>query len=138
MGTSLRDQLDEALGELQAHQRKMVEIRDEMRKATATVRSKDRTLSVTVGSRGEVREIAFHGDGYRRMAPAELSATLIETLNQAGAELAGRVRGAFGPHQHVGRRIRESMTGGTELDEFLAPLVELMRGRDEKTEDDDV
>jgi DNA-binding protein YbaB len=132
MVASLHDQLDEAMRELHAFQGRMLETREEMRKTSVSVRSKDRTLTVTLGARGEVREIAFHGEGYRAMAPAELSAVLVDTLNEARSELTRKVRSAFRPHRDFGRKLRESMTGGSELDGFLAPLSELMRSRDDE------
>lgn len=129
MVASLHDQLDEAVRELRAFQARMLETREEMRRTSVAVRSKDRSLTVTLGARGEVRGIAFHGGSYRAMAPAELSAVLVETLNAAHSELAGKVRSAFREHQDFGRKLRESMTGGSELDGFLAPLAELIRSR---------
>jgi DNA-binding protein YbaB len=138
MVASLDDQLDGAMRELREFQRRMLATREEVRRTTVSVRSKDRTLTVTLGARGDVREIAFHGGGYRAMPPAELSAVLVETLNAARTELTEKVQAAFGPHRDFGRRLRESMTGGSELDGFLAPLADLMRSPgNEGTEESD-
>ncbi|WP_333769018.1 YbaB/EbfC family nucleoid-associated protein [Streptomyces sp. IBSBF 2435] len=129
-GRSLKEQLDEAMGELQEHQQKLATLHEELRKATATVRSKDRTLEVTIGNRGDVQEIHFHGTDYRMMAPVELSAVLVETIAAARREMAGKVNAAFAPLRGFGARLRESMAGGSELDDVMAPLRAMLRPAD--------
>lgn len=47
---------------------------------------KNKLLSVTVGGRGEIRDLTFRGDGYRELAPAELADLLVKTIERARVE----------------------------------------------------
>jgi DNA-binding protein YbaB len=124
---SLSDALSEhiagAMEEIRKQQRKLVELRDELRDVSVSSRSKDRMLTVTMGPGGEVKEIKFHTD-YRSMAPAQFSAVLAETINSARRELTDKVHGSFGPARVFGTRLRDSLTGGEGLDS----VIDMVRG----------
>jgi hypothetical protein len=44
---------------------------------------KNKLVTVTVTSKGELREMTFRGDAYRDLAPAELADLLVRTIEQA-------------------------------------------------------
>jgi DNA-binding protein YbaB len=127
MSSSMREQLDEAMDEVRAQQRRLQEARRKAAAATVSLRSQDRLLTVTVAGQGEVRDIAFHSTDYAAMAPAQLSAVLVETINTARAQLAEQVRATFEPLSTVGTALRSSMLGGSEAGDLMGAIRELMR-----------
>lgn len=93
-------------------------------------------MTVVVGAQGEVREFRFHDGSYRDLPPAELSALLVELVNAARREMAATVAREMGPLAGFGDALRESMTGGTELERMFAPVRDSAR-RGPSTMDDD-
>lgn len=68
------------LENLTEHQRRMSEI-------TGTAASQRKSVSVTVGSQGQILELKFPTDAYREMAPMELANVIAETFNAARAQV---------------------------------------------------
>ncbi|GJF32999.1 hypothetical protein KNE206_56990 [Kitasatospora sp. NE20-6] len=101
---------------------KMEEARRELEKATASATSKDRLITAKVGPQGQVVSLTFHNTGYREMAPVQLGALLTDVLNEARASMGEKVIASMKSFQGLGDILRDSMTGGTDLDELLAPL----------------
>lgn len=127
MSSPMREQLDAAMAEVREYQGKLLAARREAAEATVSVRSKDRMFTVTLAGQGELRDIRFHSTDYASMPPAQLSAVLVETFNSAREQLAAKVRGTFEPLSGVGAALRASMTGGSELDDVMGPLRDLLR-----------
>jgi DNA-binding protein YbaB len=122
MTTNYSEQITQSLERLREHQERMAAATAELQASTASATSKDRLVTAKVGPQGQVVSITFHTDGYRAMAPAELSAALVEVLNRARADMGERVIEAMRPFTGLGESLRASMAGGTELDTLLAPL----------------
>lgn len=57
--------------------------RRQVEEARITVRSADNLITVVVDGQGELVSITFNTSGWRRMAPAELGAALVKTVNKA-------------------------------------------------------
>ncbi|MER5431711.1 YbaB/EbfC family nucleoid-associated protein [Streptomyces sp. NPDC002588] len=55
--------------------------------------SRRETVKVTVGARGEVSALEFPTTAYRRMAPAELSEVILDTLAKARAKALAEAAG---------------------------------------------
>ncbi|RKT16551.1 DNA-binding protein YbaB [Streptomyces sp. 1114.5] len=122
MSNPFADQIAQAMAEMQTELARAEELQKEMFELTASVTSKDRLVTVKVGSQGQVVSMTFHTDGYREMAPAELAKVLTDTLNEARAKVGEDVAERIGRFDGLGETLRLNMTGGTELDEILAPL----------------
>ncbi len=67
----------------------------ELSEASTTVRSKDRSVEVTVGSQGELKRVKFLDDRYRTMEAAQLSAAIVEAAGKGRAVMARRVKDTF-------------------------------------------
>jgi DNA-binding protein YbaB len=67
----------------------------ELSEASTTVRSKDRSVEVTVGSQGELKRVKFLDEKYRTMEAAQLSAAIVEAAGKGRAVMARRVKEAF-------------------------------------------
>ncbi|WP_432990141.1 YbaB/EbfC family nucleoid-associated protein [Dactylosporangium sp. CA-233914] len=61
-------------------------VRERVRQSRTTMQDKEHLLSVTVGGHGELAELAFHGDAYRELAPAELADLIVKTTTAARQE----------------------------------------------------
>ncbi|MFE9426018.1 YbaB/EbfC family nucleoid-associated protein [Kitasatospora sp. NPDC006697] len=128
------EQIEQAMITLREQQAKLAETTRELQNATATVTTKDRMVTAVVGAQGQVVSLTFHTTGYRSMAPAQLGTLLADLLNEARADLGDQVLAAMRRFDGVGESLRTSMTGGTELEELLAPL-QAMRPAHLKAED---
>ncbi|GAA3185841.1 MULTISPECIES: YbaB/EbfC family nucleoid-associated protein [Streptomyces] len=114
MSPGFQDQVDQMMGRLAEHRDRLRETQERLAQETVKVTSKNRAVTVVMGTRSDVREIKFHGEQYRTMAPAELSRTLVQLLTQARAEVHAKVQSAVAPFTGFGDEVRESMLGGTE------------------------
>lgn len=122
MPTDYTEQIAEALAQVREQQEQMAKAAAELRAATASATSKDRLVTAKVGPQGQVLSLTFHTTAYRAMAPAELAAILVDTLNRARADIGERVTQSMKSFAGLGEALRSSLVGGSELDEVLAPL----------------
>ena len=120
MSTPLRQQLDEALAKLQVQRTRIQAASDQLAKATAAATSKDRAIEATVDNQGRLSALKLNGTGYRKLAPAELAARIVETVRsaqdaaarQAADALAGLLPTGLG--LGVGPSVRSD--GGWDID----------------------
>jgi len=118
MSTPLRQQLDEALAKLQVQRTRIQAASDQLAKATAAATSKDRAIEATVDNQGRLSALKLNGTGYRKLAPAELAARIVETVRsaqdaaarQAADALAGLLPDGLG----LGPSVRSD--GGWDID----------------------
>ncbi|MEV7773076.1 YbaB/EbfC family nucleoid-associated protein [Kitasatospora sp. NPDC086791] len=125
MSNFFAEQIAQAMTEMQSELARAEELQKEMFELTASVTSKDRMVTVKVGSQGQVVSMTFHTDAYREMAPAGLAKVLTDILNEARAKVGEDIAERLGRFDGLGETLRLNMTGGTELDEILAPLWEM-------------
>jgi DNA-binding protein YbaB len=126
MSSPLNDQVEEAIAEFKQQHDKLLETRQKLEKETASASSKDHLITVTATVAGAVKEIKFHRTDYASMPPAELSAVLVETISAAREKSATLAREAFLPFGGLAGGLRESLAGGSDLDELFAPVQELL------------
>ena len=93
----MEDRLAAAMAQAQATQEAVARAEAELRQQSVTVQSANRAVRVTVGPQGELRNLEFLDGTYRDMAASELSATIVEAMAQARAEMARRVVDTFSP-----------------------------------------
>ena len=74
-----------------------VEVGKKLRSLTSTVTSPDGSLTVTVGSQGDLTELKFNNEKYRDQRPKELAAAIQDTLLKARDEMANQVRDVMPP-----------------------------------------
>ncbi|MGW2250926.1 YbaB/EbfC family nucleoid-associated protein [Kitasatospora sp. NPDC001660] len=121
-------QIEEAMETLREQQAKLAEATSKLQATTVSVTSKDRMVTAVLGAQGQVVSLTFHTTAYRSMAPAQLGMALADVLNQARADMGAKVTESLGSFEGLGETLRASMTGGTELDELLAPLQAMRPG----------
>ncbi|MFE7929893.1 YbaB/EbfC family nucleoid-associated protein [Streptomyces sp. NPDC057456] len=94
---SVEDRLAKAVQALESTRAAVADAEQRLREASVTVTSKDRSVEVTVGAQGDLRALRFQDGRYRSMAPAQLSAVLMETIGQARARMARQVVDTYRP-----------------------------------------
>lgn len=75
--------LTEAISELRQQQERLQAVSSRLRETKTKVKSKDGMITITVDSGGEISAIDFNTAKFRRMAPAELGAALVDAIRQA-------------------------------------------------------
>ena len=136
MSTPFNEQIELVMAEFQEQRARLESARQELEKATVTATSKDHLVTVTASVSGEVREIKFHRTDYAAMAPAELSAVLVETITKAREKAGAKATAAFGELAGFGAGLRDSLAGGSELDEIFGLLQAPVPSRPAAAEED--
>lgn len=90
MSTGGHDLVGEAAKELRRQQARLKSIRKKLAATNTKISSRDRMVTVTISPNGDLKKIEFNSQKFRRMAPAELGAMLVETIRQAQAETRER------------------------------------------------
>ncbi|WP_246128056.1 YbaB/EbfC family nucleoid-associated protein, partial [Amycolatopsis rhizosphaerae] len=106
------DPIAEFAAELEQIRAKAEEVQELVRTASATVRSPDGAVTVTVGATGALTNIAFGPRAYQR-PPEALSALVLQTMGAAQKQVATQVSGAFGG------LVGENSAAMEVLEEFL-------------------
>jgi hypothetical protein len=132
--SAMHNMIDEAARELRRQRERLETIRKKVDGSTTKVTSKDRLVTVTIGQGGNVESIEFNSQKFRRMAPAELSAVLVETISQAQTQGRERLYRAFRPllPKGMGLDFGGTVTGKTTLEQMYEDAI---RQVDELTPD---
>lgn len=100
-----------------------------VRAASVKVRSRDRSVEVTVGPQGELTQISFPDNKYRTMGAAQLSAAVLEAVQNARGQMARRVMEAFGPlAEGIGELPGVAAGGRFDWENIFGPLAETAKG----------
>jgi len=83
MNEPLYRDVEQALAELSRSRDALATLVQTTRDRTVTATSRRRVLAVTVGLRGELRDIVFKGESYRTLPARELAQLIIETVEEA-------------------------------------------------------
>ncbi|QID34779.1 YbaB/EbfC family nucleoid-associated protein [Streptomyces albus] len=110
------------MSQLREQRERLLDAQRALAKKTVSVTSKNRMVTVVVGAQSEVRDITFHTEAYRTMAPAELGRTLVEALEEARKKARAEVFSTLSPMTGFGERLRASMLGGTEIGKVVEQL----------------
>jgi DNA-binding protein YbaB len=80
--------LEHAIADLRAEQARIQAATDHMTSLTGSATSKDRMVTATVDSRGRLVDLTLAGTRYRRLAPAELTTRIVQTVREAQEDAA--------------------------------------------------
>ncbi len=117
MTADMNFSLDEAIAELRRQQERLRNASSRLRDVKSKITSKDGMITVTLDGSGEVSSIAFNTAKFRRMAPAELGAALVETIGRARTQAREQVVSAY----------RSFIPGGLDLEDMLTGKADLSR-----------
>ena len=110
---------EDAVAEMYRTQERLKSARAQLSKEPTKVTSKDHMVTVVVDGRGELTSIVFNTAKFRRMAPAELGAALIEVISQARAEGRRQVISAYRDLLPQGMNLEEMMSGNFNTDNMM-------------------
>ncbi|MFI0793781.1 YbaB/EbfC family nucleoid-associated protein [Micromonospora rubida] len=98
-------------------------VRQQVREAKTTVRDKERLLSVTVGGQGELRQLTFHGDAYRQLAPAELADLIVKTTEKARDDALRKLMAGAAALTDDLPRLHDTACRASSVDELVEGIV---------------
>jgi DNA-binding protein YbaB len=87
--------LTEAISELRQQQERLQAVSSQLRETKTKVKSKDGMITITLEGGGEIASIEFNTAKFRRMAPAELGAALVDTIRQARTQSREQALSAY-------------------------------------------
>lgn len=122
MTESMQERLAEAMAELKRTQAAVAQAEESMRSASATVRSRDRSVEVTVGPQGELTQLRFLDGKYRNMGSAQLSAAVLEAVREGRTRMARLVLDAFQPLSERASGLPDVAGSGIEWERIFGPL----------------
>ncbi|MGW2014591.1 YbaB/EbfC family nucleoid-associated protein [Streptomyces sp. NPDC001927] len=93
----MEQRIAQAMAELEAVQKAVAEAEAELSEASVTVRSKDRSVEVTVGPQGELTGLRFLGTAYRTMEAGTLAVAVLDAAGQARSQMARQIKDTFEP-----------------------------------------
>ncbi|HET7014919.1 MAG TPA: YbaB/EbfC family nucleoid-associated protein [Streptosporangiaceae bacterium] len=123
MSTQPHESFEEAVKELRRSQERLRSLRKEMQSKATKVTSKDGMITVALDGKSEITSISFNTAKFRRMAPAELGAVLVETINRARSEGRARVIDAYRSMFPAGMDIDAIMSGKFNVDNMFDDAV---------------
>jgi DNA-binding protein YbaB len=123
MSTAMRDSIQEATDELRLQQERLRSVRGNLRDVTTKTRSRDGMVTVTIGGRGEVTSIAFNTQKFRKMAPAELGAVLVETIGKAREQSRDRVIAAYRSFLPETMDLENVLAGKTDVNRLVDDAI---------------
>ncbi|MFJ5220805.1 YbaB/EbfC family nucleoid-associated protein, partial [Streptomyces sp. NPDC088354] len=97
MKETIEQRLAQAMADLEATQAAVAEAQRELSSATYTIRSRDRSVEVTVGPQGELAALRFLEDRYRTMPASQLANSVLEAAQEARSMMARQVMEKFEP-----------------------------------------
>jgi DNA-binding protein YbaB len=117
--TDPKKAFEQTVAEAFRTQERLREVRAKLSKKPTKVTSKDGMITVVLNERGEVTSIAFNTAKFRRMAPAELGAALVQVIEQARAECRNQVISAYREFLPEGMDLEKIMSGKLNMDSVL-------------------
>ncbi|QUX20810.1 YbaB/EbfC family nucleoid-associated protein [Nocardiopsis sp. MT53] len=119
MSSSMREQMEAELERLHTTMRELSDASASLESATEEAVAKNRLVAATVDGTGRLTELKFHTEGYRTMAPAELSAAIVEVVGRAQKQMADRVAQAYEAFMPEGIDTQAAIRGDLDPEETL-------------------
>lgn len=129
MPDSMRERLEQAMADLERTQNAVAHANEELRSASVTVRSKDRSVEATVGPQGELTKLRFLDGKYRTMGAEQLAAAVLEAAGQGRAQMAKKVLDTFQPLSEQAAGDLPQLAGsGIDWERIFGPLEHTASG----------
>ncbi|WP_033288614.1 YbaB/EbfC family nucleoid-associated protein [Amycolatopsis jejuensis] len=115
--------LDEAWKTMEAEKQKLERLGKHWDEATIKVRTKDQSFEMTFDGRGELTDLAFNGDRYRKLPPAQLARMIVDTVTKGRAEAQQKMNEVMGVNPVPGLDLEGVASGKVRPDELLESLL---------------
>jgi DNA-binding protein YbaB len=120
MSMSDDHRLETMFEEYQRQRLTLTELHQKIQAISVTASSPRREVEVTVNHGGSITDIKFTGTGYRRLAPKELSALIMHTIDEAKEQAAAESAELLAPMMPAGLNARDLLAGRLGLEQ-MAP-----------------
>ncbi|MCY0941821.1 YbaB/EbfC family nucleoid-associated protein [Streptomyces antarcticus] len=97
MTEPIEQRIAKAMAELESVKAAVARAEEQLADATATVRSRDRAVEVTVGPQGELAGLKFLDGKHLSMNASQLAASVMEAAGRGRAQMARQVMELFDP-----------------------------------------
>ncbi|EYT81991.1 hypothetical protein CF54_15980 [Streptomyces sp. Tu 6176] len=131
MSSSLKEQQQQAIEEFKKMRQALIDARNQVRTLSATARSRDGAVEVTVGTDGSPSGLRFPNNKFKEMTGQALAASVLEAMAASRAQVASRATaiieaaGGVGPGTASGGALDrvnlDKLLDGGSLEEVLAP-----------------
>jgi hypothetical protein len=128
MNEPLYQEIDQALAELSRSRDALATLVQRTRDRTVTATSRRRVLAVTVGLRGELRDIVFKGESYRTLPPRELAQLIVHTADEARSRSLAQASAVIGELLPTTTPVWTDSEGAADLDGLVAGMLDRMGG----------
>ncbi|MGW4034157.1 YbaB/EbfC family nucleoid-associated protein [Streptomyces sp. NPDC004838] len=143
MSEPIQERLAKAMAQLEETRQAVAAAEQRLRATSVTMRSRDRSVEVTVDAQGHLADVRFLDGKYRTMGAAQLAASVIEAARQGEAEMARTVMEAFRPLAESTGARPDVEGAGVDWDDVFGPLMESVkrgesarRGTDDRLRDE--
>ena len=119
MSASDGEQLEQALAGYTEQLANLGEMQGRLGEISCSVTSARQVVSVTVGFHGQVSDVKFPTGAYKRMAPAELAAVVLSTINEAHARARVVFAEVVAPTMPPGVNALDVVEGEADLQAML-------------------
>ena len=110
---------EEAVATYERRRDQLLATRRQLEAVTATVTAPRQVVTATVGRGGEVTELKFPTSAYKQLAPAELAAVLLKTINEARGEMLAKSAELLAPMLPAGLDAHDVVTGRADFGPLL-------------------
>lgn len=124
VNAALRARLDELLGDYEQLRRRMSAAQDRMRTMRGTAASTDRTVAVSVDSRGRLVRLDLEPRAYRRFSPSQLAAEIQRLADEACAQVSDDMAEVMAPFLPAGISYHDLVSGAADAS-AVTPSVPL-------------
>ncbi|KAF2775043.1 YbaB/EbfC family nucleoid-associated protein [Streptomyces sp. OM5714] len=130
MNEPINERLAKAMARLEETRNAVKSAEDRLRSVTATARSGDRSVEITVNAQGHLAEVRFLDGKYRTLGAAQLAASVVEASRRAQADMAQKVLDEFRPLSETQGERPHVEGSGVDWDDIFGPLLHTVeRGR---------
>ncbi|MFJ9562769.1 YbaB/EbfC family nucleoid-associated protein [Streptomyces fuscichromogenes] len=123
MSEAMAERLAKARENLERTREAVAKAEQRLRQSSVTVRSKDRTVEVTVGPQGELAGLKIAEDKLPGLTGKQLARTIVDTCQQARAIMARQVIEAFKPIEMPAVEGVEMEGFNTDWDRIFGSLI---------------
>ncbi|BCJ67306.1 YbaB/EbfC family nucleoid-associated protein [Polymorphospora rubra] len=115
------DRIATLFAEYERQRDSVKELQERMSRVKASATSPRREVTVTVGQNGVLTDISFPTGAYRRMPPAELQATIMQTFAEAKEQVMEQAAELLAPLLPAGMNAAKMVRGEAGVDMYLPP-----------------
>ncbi|MFI7609298.1 YbaB/EbfC family nucleoid-associated protein [Micromonospora sp. NPDC049366] len=123
MSSPLNNRFEQAYAEFEEQKNAIAEFERRLAEKASTLTAKNRAVSVTVDGQGDVVEISFPTGAYRKMAPAELGALLVETIDAARTQARAGTTELLDSFLPGGMPAFDLLNSSVEFDEIMSQAM---------------